>query len=94
MTDHRDWRLTNQQCYLQGVSLSFQQYRPGPGNDHDHCEFCWAKFMVEGNGDTLHAGFATADQYRWICEPCFTDFRDMFRWSVDGGATDPPTTHV
>ena len=30
---------------------------PKPTWDHDHCEFCWAKFMEPGNPDTLPEGY-------------------------------------
>ena len=40
-----DWRLQNQQRYLMRAHLVYREYEPTPGNDHDHCEFCWAKFL-------------------------------------------------
>ncbi len=58
--------------------------------DHDHCEFCWAKFAEEILiPDSLHEGYATADNYRWICEACFEDFKDQFGWRLieDRGET-------
>ena len=48
-----------------------------PGWDHDHCEFCGDKFGFSG---TLTEGWTTVDEYRWICDPCFNDFRERFRW--------------
>jgi hypothetical protein len=48
------------------------------GWDHDHCEFCSAKFsMMDAD---LHEGYVTEDGYRWICEPCFLDFAESFGW--------------
>jgi hypothetical protein len=40
-----DWRLTGQEEYLQGATLLRKRYRAWSAEwDHDHCEFCWAKF--------------------------------------------------
>jgi hypothetical protein len=83
--DETDWRCQGQEKYLQGVTLVHRQYRRCPKNtnwDHDHCEFCGVKFMVEDFPEVLHQGYATEDDYRWICEPCFADFREMFKWQV------------
>jgi hypothetical protein len=30
----------------------------------------------------LQEGYATEDNYRWICEECFEDFKDLFDWKV------------
>jgi hypothetical protein len=41
-----DWRLTNQEDYLKGVSLVRKTYtRYSESWDHDHCSFCWVEFM-------------------------------------------------
>ena len=79
-----DWRLTGQEAYLAGATLcwrSYQRYREGW--DHDHCEFCFSKFAEpDVSPDALHAGYATLDEYRWICQRCFDDFRQRFGWRV------------
>ncbi len=81
-----DWRLQGQERYLSGAILHWATWhRPRPGWDHDHCEFCGAKFMEEPRPDTLQAGYATADRYRWICPTCFEDFRERFGWVLDTG---------
>jgi hypothetical protein len=76
-----DWRLTNQEKYLQNKSLMFSRWtQRHERNDHDHCEFCFAKF---GNfEESLHEGYCTEDRYRWICKDCFNDFKDRFNWTV------------
>lgn len=94
-----DWRLTGQQRYLRGVELIWSGYRArSPEWEHDHCTFCWMKFvdpetgpeqreLVE-SGEALEAGFTTTGAYRkgaryeWICRNCFDDFRDEFGWVV------------
>lgn len=83
MVDPNDWRLTGQEKYLKGVTLYRKRYvAPRPDWDHDHCEFCWAKFMVEDYPDVFHEGYSTLDEYRWICKGCFDDFKEMFEWRV------------
>lgn len=82
MREQDDWRLQGQEKYLKGATLSWKRYvRPSESWDHDHCEFCWAKFMDSETPDTLKEGFATADN-RWICPRCFADFGDLFGWLV------------
>lgn len=91
MVDRNDWRLQGQERYLGGATLRRRNYRRPRGNrswDHDHCEFCWAKFMVEDVPGVHHEGYNTRDQYRWICDDCFNDFREMFEWTVEEGAAD------
>ena len=78
-----DWRLTNQEEYLQGATLYFRNYtKMSEAWDHDHCAFCYSKFMVEDLPDVLHKGYCTEDQYHWICRNCFEDFKDKFQWEV------------
>ena len=75
-----DWRLQGQERYLTGVTLARRKWvESRPGWDHDHCEFCGAKFA---GPDVLHQGWATLDAYRWICDECFADFREQFKWRV------------
>jgi len=76
-----DWRLQGQEQYLRGVTLYRRIWtKTRPHWDHDHCEFCWAKFAAE-DADQLE-GYTTADEYRWICEQCFKDFREQFEWTL------------
>ncbi len=80
MTDS-DWRLMDQERYLHGVTLYRRIWtQTRPNWDHDHCEFCGEKFAAE-NADHRE-GYTTADEYRWICEKCFTDFRERFQWRL------------
>ena len=78
-----DWRLTNQMKYLKGLTLYYKAYTKYRDDwDHDHCEFCGIKFM-EPPHDALHEGYATQNNYRWICKECFEDFKEMFEWELD-----------
>lgn len=83
MVDKNDWRLQGQEKYLSGERLCFKQYvERSSDTDHDHCEFCWAKFSDSIPG-SLTQGYTTLDSYRWICEPCYSDFKEEFRWIVN-----------
>ena len=78
-----DWRLFREQDkYLSGVSLVKGLYKPNTSfNDHDHCEFCMAKFG-KGNND-LKEGYSTEDGSIWICPECYDDFKEQFKWTVN-----------
>jgi predicted Fe-S protein YdhL (DUF1289 family) len=41
--------------------------------------------MVEDHPGVLHEGYSTEDAYRWICQGCFSDFRERFQWAVSSG---------
>jgi hypothetical protein len=85
MVNSTDWRLHGQEKYLKGVELCWRLYCRDPEKpewDHDHCEFCWAKFTVEDHPEVLHEGYTTVDEYRWICSGCFEDFKEMVEWRV------------
>ena len=60
----------------------YRRNAKNPEWDHDHCEFCGARFMVEDHPGTLKQGYATEDDYRWICEACFADLQERFGWKV------------
>lgn len=77
-----DWRLFREQGkYLFAASLLKRAYNSdNPFNDHDHCEFCMAKFGKE-NGD-LTQGYCTENRNIWICPMCYDDFKEQFQWKV------------
>ena len=65
---------------LLGVMLLRRRWMADLRNDHDHCAFCWDKF-AEYDG-CLHEGYCTEDCYDWICDACFNDLKECFRWRV------------
>jgi hypothetical protein len=76
-----DWRRQGQERYLKGVKLLFIKYgSDGLERDHDHCEFCGAKFSIKGRN--LKKGYTTEDYYHWICEDCYNDFKNEFNWHL------------
>ena len=83
MVEKDDWRLTNQEKYLKGTTLHLRTYsKYNEDWDHDHCEFCMKKITETGKKAEIHKGYATEDNYRWICIDCFNDFKEMFEWKV------------
>lgn len=52
--------------------------------EHDHCEFCWAKFWADPQADEgcLKAGFVIEGTDCWVCEECFEIFKDYFDWEI------------
>ena len=85
MAEDSDWRMQGQDKYLQGATLIRRAWRRparNPNWDHDHCKFCWAKFIAEPQPDSLQEGYCTPDEYHWICTTCFEDFKARFEWKV------------
>lgn len=81
MVNKNDSRLTNQEDYLMNVKLWIKQYKKHSEQwEHEHCEFCWGTFCEQP--EYLHRGYCTEDEKHWICEKCFNDFKDMFKWQV------------
>lgn len=79
-----DWRLHGQEKYLSKVDICFKLYserKNRPDWEHDHCEFCGETFS-DTEPDSLIQGYATNDDYHWICENCYSDFKEMFQWNV------------
>jgi len=84
MGGNNDWRLTNQEKFLKGSILVRKRYvKPREDWDHDHCVFCWAKFMEDERSDALNEGYVTSDGRHWICLTCFHDFHESFEWKVE-----------
>jgi hypothetical protein len=98
-----DWRLDRgQDAYLQGATLVRKPFR----GEHDHCEFCWAKFvdpefsaaharLGDEDAEVLAEGYAAVgtgpggeDDYHWICNRCYEDFRERFAWRIPAPPQD------
>ena len=78
MMNKNDWRLTNQMNYLFQKTLIKKHYQPfHKGWEHEHCEFCETRI-----DSSLPFAYATEDDYHWICEECYQDFKEMFQWKV------------
>ncbi len=78
MVEENDWRIQGQEKCLGGKTFHFHSFEPSDTNDHEHCVFCTEKFGV----DYTKAGYSTMDDYYWVCEECFEDFKDMYSLKV------------
>jgi len=87
MVEENDWRLTGQKEYLTGITLYRKSWKKTrPDWDHDHCEFCFAKFMDQDLPNILRDGYTDEQEYRWICDTCFNDFKEHFSWKLGNKA--------
>jgi hypothetical protein len=78
MLEKNDWRLTNQMDFLYEKPLIHVHFQKDSDTwDHEHCEFC-----METINDNTKMSYCTLDHYHWICEDCFNDFKEMFKWTV------------
>jgi hypothetical protein len=76
-----DWRLNGQERYLKNKKIKHIEYKNQVKySDHEHCEFCMEK--ISNYSDSLHEGYCTEDEYHWICENCYNDFKDLFNWTL------------
>ena len=84
MLENNDWRLTCQEDYLMNATLKHITHFTKHSDkwDHEHCSFCWAKFMEGDYADVLHEGYCALDEKHWICEQCYQDFKEMFHFTV------------
>lgn len=76
----KDWRLTNQLDYLFEKKLLRVNILEFLNIEHEHCVFCWDKFGHAN--DMMHIGYCTQDKSDWVCDKCFEDFKDMFKWVI------------
>ncbi len=78
-----DWRLQGQEAHLLRAELERTDFvPPSPQSDHDHCEFCWAKFMDSDAPNVHRTGYKTVSDSYWVCDECFADFQARFHWTV------------
>ena len=70
-----DWRYREQKEYLENRTFLFGKVRT---NDHEHCEFCYEKFIVGDNKNV----YVTLDGYCHVCEQCFEDFKSALSFRV------------
>ncbi|MBS6591680.1 MAG: hypothetical protein KH324_09310 [Ruminococcus sp.] len=74
-----DWRLNGQERYLYGVKLKHMNIKDKLNpSDHEHCEFCLEK--ISNYPNTIHDAYCTEDEYHWVCDNCYNDFKARFNW--------------
>jgi len=82
MSEQDDWRLASARS-IKGAVLKWSRYRqPRPAWDHDHCVACWAKFAEFEGPDIQHEGYATLDEYNWVCAVCFRELKEVLDWKL------------
>lgn len=89
----KDWRLKGaSKDYLKGCTFIYKKYKKYRDDwEHDHCEFCSAKFKDVDADDVLRYGYSTKNDYWWVCEKCFEDFKDRFGFNIETGEIVPAT---
>lgn len=76
-----DWRLNGQERYLYGAKIKRINFlKKTMESDHEHCEFCFEK--ISNYFNTTHEAYCTEDEYYWICDNCYNDFKTMFDWKL------------
>lgn len=74
-----DWRLNGQERYLYGVKLKHMNIKDKLNpSDHEHCKFCLEK--ISNYPNTIHDAYCTEDEYHWVCDNCYNDFKTRFNW--------------
>ena len=54
-----DWRRMRQEDYLTGLAFTLTDYKVYSANwDHDHCEFCFKKFLDPSYADWMRDALA------------------------------------
>jgi hypothetical protein len=85
MNEERDWRLDTAQGpeFYSKYSWQFKPWTQTRDHwDHDHCEFCWTEISAISGEDILNEGWTNEDEYYWICDKCFKDFKELFKWNI------------
>ena len=78
-----DWRYLNG-SYLRGRTFEYRAYGPAePGGDHDHCAFCWAKFLPYPAGEAQTEGWVT------VWKEAYSPGRHDARRGKDGSLAVP-----
>ena len=63
--------------HLLRYEFNLWNYEPAEGDDHDHCDGCFAKFMKDGMNGTLAEGYRgepkakEEDNVMLLCKDCY-----------------------
>ena len=85
MNEERDWRLdiAEDPDFYAKFTWQFKTWKQTRDNwDHDHCEFCGTEISAAAGEEILNDGWTNEDEYYWICEKCFNDFKDLYEWKL------------
>lgn len=83
MIEKDDWRLLNDVKHLEGMGVNpihGKEIKQNKG-DKQECVFCWEKVL----GNPFELWYITDNLETCICEECFYDFKDSFRFQLLDG---------
>lgn len=69
-----------QKEYLRDKRLQLREFVCN-SDQHEHCEICWARFGM--HPEDLHFGYYESHSKSWICNTCYNDFKDLFKWVIE-----------
>ena len=90
-TWREDWRIAGQEGYLLKKRLQYRRFcREICVDDFTQCEFCWDVF----DEDKEHPAMAFFEPISkcWICEQCYKDFQQYFKWTIEEPSKDDNET--
>ncbi len=76
-----DWRLTNQINYLYMLKLKKKHLKKLTEATMNIVNF--ALENLAKIRETYILVIASLDRYHWICDRCFGDFKDLFKWTLE-----------
>lgn len=85
----KEWYILEYESkdYLHNKTLVYRPFPFGYMN-HDHCELCWARFSKYK--EDLQSGYFERESNSWICEECYENFKNLFRWIDEKTMDDSP----
>lgn len=75
------------QGFLSGKRMTYRIFISTPDQDHEHCNFCGAKFSPRERD--LWFGYAPSDASSWVCPECFALYRESYGFSSEPAAQKP-----
>lgn len=85
MREENDWRLdiAQEPSFYEKFTWELKKWTQTRSNwDHDHCDFCGTEISNIINDEIQNIGWTNDDEYYWICETCFDDFKDLYQWKI------------
>ena len=65
--------------YLHSRRLQLKDFA-NSDDQHRHCDLCKSRFS---NTPNQGSGYYENSSKIWICETCYNDFKELFKWSTD-----------
>ena len=81
-----DWRILAYKGFMDGQKFEKLDFVSSDKNDHEHCEFCYAKITdLENLSEKVEkSGYVYKDleknRSHWLCQECFNDFKERFNF--------------